>query len=134
MSKALSAQALAQINAMQMQMSSMGVAMITPSNIVEMYQLVSLFADDPELYEEFKNNPAAVVAREIPGYNAPGSHFHTADRNNPYIPAEGDAENQLLLGEADPDKVWARIEIRTGIGPLCFFSCGVCVDQEPIEK
>ena len=119
----------AQLSQLQNQLNSIGPALIEASNVELMFDLVSKFVESPALYEEFKHDPEAVVKREISDFNAPGSHFHTVDGNNNYIPAEGDAEQQLISGQGDPDKAWARVEIRAGIGPLCFVGCGVCIDD-----
>ncbi len=115
-----------QISTLSMVTQSVGSTMVSPETINKMFELISVFQNKPEVFEEFKKNPELIVARELGAFGSPLTHFHTADKENNYIPSEGGAAAQIMQGEADPDKAWVRIEVRAGVGPLCWFNCGVC--------
>lgn len=107
--------------------SDIGAQMVRSNVLENMFSLVEKFIDDPQLFEEFKKDPQSVVDRELgKDFSVPDTHYHTADENNNYIPEEAGAAEQIMKASAKSDTVWARIEVRAGIGPRCFFNCGVC--------
>lgn len=116
----------AQVSQLSIIATSVGAHMVTADNFTKMFHLLAKFQDNPSLFEDFKANPQRIVLQELGAFGSAGTHFHTADENNSYIPPEAGAADQIMQGKAAADKPWVRIEVRAGIGPLCWISCGIC--------
>ncbi len=113
-------------NALSSTANNLGIKMVSEDTIHNMFELVQKLSSNSQLYEMFKKDPNKVIQQEVPDLLLAGAHFHTVDSNNTYFPAEGGAAAQVMAGEMNPGEPWVRIEIRTGVGPLCALLCGQC--------
>ncbi|MFQ2251901.1 hypothetical protein ACK33C_02585 [Aeromonas hydrophila] len=116
----------AQAITLSSQASQLANEMASVEKLSQMFDLIDKFSKDPSLLDRFKQDPEAIVRQHLPNFQIERSHFHTVDENNNYFPAEGGAAAQIMSGKVAPDSPWMRIEIRAGVGPLCWLNCGIC--------
>ncbi|MEH7424353.1 hypothetical protein [Bacillus thuringiensis] len=101
---------------------------ISDQNYSELYHLDFRLKRDPNLLEEFKNDPVAVIERETNIKTTEDVHFHFINEKNEYFPEEGSAEKQLMFRDTGEGHTtaWGRVEIRFAVGPGCVAICIIC--------
>lgn len=100
------------------------IASLQAHDLSPCYDLASRLKNDPELLAAFAKDPLKVAKEEV-GYEPPtGLHMHFIDERLTLIPPEGSETAQIL--SKSPGETWSRIEVRSGIGPMCVILCGEC--------
>ncbi|WP_175692679.1 hypothetical protein [Burkholderia ambifaria] len=104
--------------------SSLAAAIANSTNIAKAFAMLEEIKRNPDMEKEYLNDPQTFAENYIGKID--GVHFHTADANNNYTPAEAGAAAQMMEGKAAPDQKWVRVEVRAGVGILCAIFCGSC--------